>query len=214
MEHAIYSAHTKAGEVESLSGTIRHPGQVEVAPKLSVSAALDRALAFVGAKHYMWQLPQEEAALKQQQDNPAATYKPQGELVLVTDEASRESKKPRLVLAWKFDLYAQEPLSRAYLYVDAKTGAVILRDAILKDIAAPFATRYSGTRTVETDANPGGGFRLRDMVRGNGIITLNAQRMFSVAGAVDFVDNDNNWTALEYNNANLDNAAGDAQFGA
>ena len=84
----------------------------------------------------------------------------------------------------------------------------------MKDIAAPFAARYSGTRTVETDANPSGGFRLRDMARGGGIITLNSQRRFSTAGAVDFVDNDNNWTAAEYNNANFDNAAGDAQFGA
>ncbi len=210
VEHAVYSAHAKAGVIESLSGTIRHLGQLDVTPKISASVALEQALSFVGAKEYMWQIPQEEAGLKQQQNNPAATYKPQGELVLVADAASRESKKPKLVLAWKFDIYAHEPLSRAYLYVDAQTGAVVLQDAIMKDIAAPFATKYSGNRTVETDVNPGGGYRLRDMTRGNGIITLNSQRTFSTAGAVDFVDNDNNWTAAEYDNANFDNAAGDA----
>lgn len=214
VEHAVYSVHAKAGEIESLSGTVRHLGQLDVAPKISAPAALERALSFVGAKEYMWQIPQEEEGLKRQQNNPAATYKPQGELVLVADAASRESKKPKLVLAWKFDIYAHEPLSCAYLYIDAQTGAVVLRDAIMKDIAASFATKYSGTRTVETDANPGGGFRLRDMNRGSGIITLNSQRTFSTAGAIDFIDNDDNWTAAEYDNANFDNAAGDAHFGA
>jgi len=101
VEHAVYSVHTKAGEIESLSGKIRHLGQLDVAPKISAPAALERALAFVGAKEYMWQLPQEEAGLKQQQNNPAATYKPQGELVLVADADSRESKKPKVVLVFR-----------------------------------------------------------------------------------------------------------------
>jgi bacillolysin len=214
VEHATYSVHAKAGIIESLSGNVRHVNQLDTSPKVSAAAALERALAFVGAKEYMWQIPREEEGLKQQQNNPAATYKPQGELVIVQEASSWESKKVNLVLAWKFDIYAHEPLSRAYIYVDAQIGKVVLQDAIMKTIAAPFATRYSGTRTIESDVNPNGGFRLRDMTRGGGIITLNAQRASSTFSAVDFVDNDNNWTAAEYNNANSDNAAGDAQFGA
>lgn len=214
VEHALYSVHARGGVVESLSGSIRHPSQLDISPKLTAPAALERALAFVGAKEYMWQIPREEEGLKQRESNSAATYKPQGELVIVRDVSSQESNKASLVLAWKFDIYAHEPLSRAYLYIDAQTGKVVLQDAIMKDIAASFATKYSSTRTVETDANPGGGFRLRDMTRGSGILTLTCRKGVSLTGAVDFIDNDNNWTAAEYNNANFDNAAGDAHFGA
>jgi bacillolysin len=214
VEHATYSVHAKEGVIESLSGNVRHGNQLNTSPKISASTALERALVFVGAKEYKWQIPQEEANLKKQQNNSAATYKPQGELVIVEDFKSQQSQKANLVLAWKFDIYAHEPISRSYIYIDAQTGKMVLQDAIMKDVAAPFATRYSGTRTIETDANPGGGFRLRDMVRGGGVITLNSQRTYSTASVIDFVDNDNNWTAAEYNNANLDNVAGDAQFGA
>ena len=208
VEHAIYTVHAQAGSIESLTGHLNHIGQTNILPKLSAEVALDRALAFVGAKRYMWQLPQEEAGLKRRENDPTATYLPQGELVIVNSTLGKPT------LAWKFDVYAQEPISRAYLYVDATTGEVVLQDAIMKSITAPFATRYSGTRNVETQVNPGGGYRLRENTRGGGVETYNALRSISIAAAVDFVDNDNNWTTAEYDNANFDNAAGDAQFGA
>ena len=52
------------------------------------------------------------------------------------------------------------------------------------------------------------------MTRGLGIETYNCKKGNSYTAAVDFVDADNNWTATEYNNANFDNVAGDAHFGA
>ena len=208
VEHAIYAVHSQAGSIESLTGHLIDVGQLGISPRLSAKDALDRALAFVGAKRYMWQLPQEEARLKRQENNPAASYLPQGELVIVNNALGKPT------LAWKFDVYAQEPISRAYVYVGAATGEVVLQDVILKAITAPFATRYSGTRNVETEVNPGGGYRLRESTRGSGIETYNALRGTSIGAAVDFVDNDNNWTAAEHDNANFDNAAGDAHFGA
>ncbi|NCQ03378.1 MAG: M4 family metallopeptidase, partial [Cyanobacteria bacterium] len=82
------------------------------------------------------------------------------------------------------------------------------------------ATRYSGNRTIETELNSGN-FRLRDYTRGNGILTYNANHAFfdangslNLNGATDFTDNNNNWTATEFNNANRDNAALDAHWGA
>ncbi len=207
VEHAVYSVHTKAGKIESLTGRVSHIGQLDVLPQLAAKAALERALAIVGAKRYMWQVPEEETGLKQRENNASATYLPKGELVVLTNAAGQPT------LAWKFDIYAQEPLSRAYLYVDAATGSLVLRDAILKH-AAPFATRYSSTRNIETQANPGGGYRLRETNRGNGVETYNLLRGTNLSAAVDFVDVDNDWTAAEYDNANYDNAAGDAHFGA
>ena len=218
IEHATYTVHARGGAVESLSGDYEKVNQLSVTPGLSASAALGRALAAVGAKKYMWQDAAEEANLKQQTGNAAASYQPQGELVIVRDFRVDPETGP-LVLAWKFDIYAQAPVSRAYYYVNAQTGEVVLRDAIIKHANTPgtatFATAYSGTRSLadETVTATGGGYRLRDYTCGSGIETYNLKKG-TTYNNVDFVDADNNWTAAEYNNATYDNVAGDAHFGA
>lgn len=53
-----------------------------------------------------------------------------------------------------------------------------------------------------------------DTTRGNGIKTYNLNNSTNVANAVHFTDNDNNWTANEFNNAQKDNGALDAHWGA
>ncbi|TVT41937.1 T9SS type A sorting domain-containing protein [Hymenobacter setariae] len=214
VEHATYTVHARRSAVESLSGDYEKIAKLDVTPALSAEAALGRALAAVGAKRYMWQDAAEEAGLKASENNPAATYLPQGELVIVRD-GRRDAATGPLVLAWKFNVYAQAPVSRAYIYVDARTGEVVLRDAIIKHAGATatFATAYSGTRSLATETTTGG-YRLREYTRGLGIETYNCKKGNSYTAATDFVDADNNWTAAEYNNANYDNVAGDAHFGA
>ncbi|WP_026351237.1 M4 family metallopeptidase [Hymenobacter aerophilus] len=210
VEHAIYAVHARQGNVESISGQIEKVENLNVTPSLDAATGLQRAMAFVGAREYMWQDAREEAGLKQQEANPDATYKPRGELVVIHDETSGQP-----ALAWKFNVYAKAPVSRAYIYVDAHSGRVISQDAIIKHAAATgtFATAYSGTRTLATGTTSGG-YYLRETTRGSGIETYNCKKGNSYSAATDFIDNDNNWTAAEYNNANFDNVAGDAHFGA
>ncbi|WP_426493551.1 M4 family metallopeptidase [Hymenobacter sp. 102] len=214
VDYATYSVHARQGRVESISGQFETVRGLNIAPSLTASAALERALSFVGAKRYMWQDAQAEAGLKQQENNAAATYKPQGELVIVRNQRSQNPlKASKPALAWKFDVYAQAPVSRAYIYVDAHTGEVIFKNDIIKHTAATgsFATAYSGTRNVANDYT-GSTYRLREATRGLGIETYNCKKGNSYTSAVDFTDADNSWT--EYNNANFDNVAGDAHFGA
>ena len=238
VEHGQYTVHRTAGV---LSGEFKPvPAGLGTKPGLSAAAALQRALAAVGARRYMWDDAAEEAGLQRELGNPAATYRPTGELVVVEDYRQPSAAQRPLVLAWKFNIYAQEPRSRAYLYVDARTGDVVLRDEIIKHAAgllpagakgAPasaarpagalgarvaatgtFATRYMGSRQVATDLF-GGTHRLRDYTRAAGIETFNLRTSASLATAIDFTDIDNNWTAAEFNNAAKDNAALDAHFG-
>ena len=214
VEHGVVSAHGRAGRIELLSGELERAAMPAVQPALSEATALQRALQAVGARSYKWQFPGEEQALKATSHNPAATYAPKGELVLVSDFRQPEAARP-LVLAWKFNIYAQQPVSRALIYVDAQSGQVVLRDAIIKHLNATGtgATRYLGQRAIYADQF-GGGYRLRESIHGKGVVTLNALKSNNYGAAVDFVDNDNNWTAGEYNNANYDNAALDAHVGA
>jgi Zn-dependent metalloprotease len=215
VEHGQYSTHERNGRIELLSGELKRPAAgLSLQPALSEAAALQRALAAVGASRYKWQDTNEEAGLRARTGNPSASYRPKGELVLVGD-FRQPAPSRALRLAWKFDVYAQAPLSRDLLYVDAASGELLLRDAIIKHLDAPgtMATRYLGPRTATTEAFAGG-YRLRETTRGKGVTTLNARRSTNLAAAVDFVDNDNNWTAAEYDNAAFDNVALDAHIGA
>jgi bacillolysin len=224
VEHATYTAHSRGGQIETLSGDFEKIDVANVTPSLSADAALAKAMAYVGAKKYMWQDAREEAGLKTRENDPAASYKPQGELVLVRDARQNAETGP-LVLAWKLNVYAQQPVSRAYIYVDAHSGEVVLQDNIIKHATrsakgthqttaaatASFATAYSGTRSLANETTTGG-YRLREYTRGLGIETYNCKKGSSYTSATDFIDADNSWT--EYNNANYDNVAGDAHFGA
>ena len=189
----------------SISGDFERIAGLNTTPSLSNKAALARALASVGARTYMWQSSEANAA----------SYRPTGELVVVRDARVSDVSGP-LVLAWKFNIYAQQPISRAYVYVDAHTGDVVLTDNIIKHAAAvgTFATAYSGTRTINDGTTTGGYFLREGTTRGQGIETYNCRKSNVFTAATDFIDADNNWTAAEYNNANFDNVAGDAHAGA
>ncbi len=239
VEHGVYTVHRAAG---LLSGEFKPvPAGLATKPALNEAAALRAALAAVGARRYMWDDAAAEAGLRRVSQDAAATYRPSGELVLVEDYRQGGAAGP-LVLAWKFNIYAEEPLSRAYVYVEARTGDVVLRDAIIKHASGPvegltagaalahpaarpqamrgvaspatgtFATRYMGARQSLTDQF-NGSYRLRDYTRAAGVETLNLRTGTNLGAASEFTDNDNNWTAAEFNNAAKDNAALDAHFG-
>ncbi|MCR5888403.1 M4 family metallopeptidase [Hymenobacter sp. J193] len=200
VEHGDYLLHARQGEVQLINGRLeRGMERVNTTPALSEAQALARAVSFVGAKKYMWQEDQ--------------SFAPKGELVIVRNELGKGAAAGKPTLAYKFNIYAQAPVSRAYIYVDARSGDVVFKNDIIKHAAATgtFATRYSGTETATTDSY-NGTYRLRDVTRGSGIQTYNCKKGSSYTAAVDFTDADNSWT--EYNNANFDNAALDAHYGA
>ena len=201
VEHADYLVHSKGGTVESINGDFEKISGLSTTPSVSEKVALSQALNKVGAKKYMWQTGEANAE----------AYQPTGELVIVRD--ARVENGPQ-VLAWKFNVYAAAPISRAYVYVNAHSGDVVLTDNIIKHAAATgtFATAYSGTRSFADGTTTGGYFLREGTTRGLGIETYNCKKGSSYTAATDFVDADNSWT--EYNNANFDNVAGDAHVGA
>lgn len=89
----------------------------------------------------------------------------------------------------------------------------MLEYSLIVHVEGTATTRYSGQRTIETEQVLGQ-FRLRDITRGNGIQTFNMNGGSNYANATDLLDNDNNWTNVEYNNAANDNVLLDAHWGA
>lgn len=209
VEGTMYILHTKNEKVISMNGELLPDISTGAVASVNESNALSAALNSVHATLYKWQIPAEENFLKSKDNNPAATYYPKGELVYVS---AGKLKSENMRLAWKFDVYAQTPLSRDYVYVDALTGEVLLKkDRIhTTDTPGTAITAYSGTRTIITDSFSGG-YRLQETGRGGGIRTFNIMTGTNYNNAVDFTDADNTWNNV---NAQLDQYATDAHWGA
>lgn len=196
VEDGDYIVHLNNGVIKSMNGEYEKIDKVNISPSLSSDAALAKAKQYVGAKLYLWQKPKEARLIDYE--------KPKGELVILNGK-----------LAYKLDVYALNPISRAYVFVDAASGEIMRKNDIIHhaDAVGTAATSYSGAQSIHTDSFSGG-YRLRDYSRGNGIETYDMNMGINYSNAVDFVDNDNNWTAAEWNNANEDDAALDAHWAA
>ena len=207
VNHSMLIVHTKNGLVASFNGEFVTNLSPKTDARIPESTALEMAKKSIGAKSYKWESPVEEAFIKKEQKDSKATFFPTGERMLV------KTKTGGYALAYRFDIYAQKPLSRHYVYVDANTGNVIGLEERIHEVNAngTATTAYSGVKTIKTDFT-GATYRLRETGRGLGIQTLNMKTAGTNYGAaVDFTDADNNWNNV---NADQDQYATDAHYGA
>jgi Zn-dependent metalloprotease len=117
-------------------------------------------------------------------------------------------------LSWKFTISALIPYKEELIYVDAISGEVINQVSLIYDDNATGSaqTQYSGTKAIITNRVSDSDFRLNESRNNVSIQTLNMQRQLSPGSSVPFSDNDNSWTATEYNNQYHDQAALDAHW--
>ncbi len=205
----IYT-HGKNHEVWTINGRV--PASINTKSiGLNEAAALQGATNHIGAETYKWQLPEEEDHLKWETGNPEATYLPEGELVYL-DPSFDFAKNDAFRLAYRFDIYAHEPVYRAEVFVDAQTGAVLFENhrIHIADAVGTAQTGYVGTQSIIADSF-NGGFRLRETGRGGGIRTFDMNEGTNYGNSVDFTDANNVWNNA---NANLDEYATDAHWGA
>lgn len=205
-----YIAHQRSGLLDCINGSFFSIPEMSVTPSLAEATALSKVLSFVGAVKYKWEDEAEMKALREAFDDPALSFEPKAELVIFPKNFDF-SDNADFRLAFKFNIFASEPESRANIYIDAKTGEIIGREELIHTADAPgkAITKYSGTRDIVADQVSTSSYRLRETGRGKGIQTMNAKTSSSVAGAVDFTDTDNTWNNV---NAQWDEAAGDAHW--
>jgi len=206
-----YIVHVLDNKIVSMNGQIFGNINVDVNPVLSEQTALNNALSYMNASLYRWQVPMWEEQIKYHKKNNSATWYPTGELMLAPVQGKVKASEYRL--AYRFDVYAEKPLKREYVYVDAKTGEVIFtQNRIMhSNIVATANTAYSGIREIVTDSVNATTYRLRESNRGAGvdIETYNLQQGTNYVNT-DFLDTDNYWDNV---NAALDQYATDAHWG-
>ncbi|OFX23501.1 MAG: hypothetical protein A2033_16110 [Bacteroidetes bacterium GWA2_31_9] len=198
--------HSKDNFIKSINGNIYKDFSVTNKEILSESSALQKALNYVNADLYKWEIKGEEELLKSETNNPNATYYPVAEKYLIKNDDANNS----YYYTYRFNIYSQKPLKRAYIFVDCESGKIVKELNLLQeaDVVGTAQTKYSGTQPITTDSY-NGSFRLRETARGNGIETYNALMGTNYNSAVDFTDTDNNWNNI---NAQFDEVATDAHW--
>jgi Zn-dependent metalloprotease len=180
VEYGMMAVQTRDGKIVGQSGSwiLKTPKIAEKKANISEDVALQSALSFVGADSYKWQNKDEEDFVKRETNNADASFAPKGELVYYSDPSDEKLKD--LKLAYKFDIYSEKPLSRQYVFVDAKNGNVLGTDAIIHEMNTPgtATTVYSGSRNITTDSY-NGSYRLRETGRnaGTAVETYNAKKV-------------------------------------
>jgi Zn-dependent metalloprotease len=203
IENTMYIAHTVNKKLLGMSGEIVTDFNVDMPQrtlaKISVQNAVSAAIQYVSAKKYMWQDAGMEQRLKDQSANTKASYAPVAKLVWYN--AGDQVNSTDLRLAFKVDVYAKEPLGRADYFVDAETGKVIGKKDKLyyTDATGTANTQYSGSKTIHSDKN-GTQYRLWDLTRGNGVITLHGD----LSSNLDYTSATANWNLTGQNQHAMD----------
>jgi bacillolysin len=212
INEAVFIAHVQNGKLLVANGFWLNEAALQAidrqtVDKVSEKFAFKAALKSIKATLYKWQVAEEEENLKAETGDKAATYLPKGEKVFVrfTDDWNTEGVR----LAWRFDVYAQEPLSRRLIYVDAETGKVLTENQRIHeaDVVGTANTAYSGVKNI-TSSGSGTSYVLRETTRGKGINTMNL-RNTTTGSPTNFTSTSANW-----NLAGKDQYALDAHFGA
>ncbi len=190
----MFYVHSKQGVIKSINGFIKEEkkGAVNIVQS-NETECLQKALDFVGAEEYKWENEKEEKWLKLTTKNRYATFFPKGELVWYSSTDSHLSPS---TLAYKFEIYATKPLSKANIFVAVETLKILGRDEIIHHIDAvgSATTGYSGNQNITTDYT-GSMYRLREAGRGNGVETYDMQNDVNYSNAIDFTNTSNNWAS-------------------
>ena len=208
VEGANYVLHGKNDVIIGFNGQYA-PVQINsVIPSVSEQEALSSVKQHLQAEHYAWEDDAKEKFLKEIMNNPTASYYPVANLLIVRSGTPNEWK-----LAWNLNIVTLEPYESWSVYINAHTGDFIGKISQIHHGNSPSiaTTQYSGTQNITTDSFSGG-YRLWETRNGVSIKTQHVNNISSTSPTYNFVDNDNNWTAVEYHNGNEDQAALDVHW--
>lgn len=209
IEGTTLIAHSRNGVVVSINGDYIQEIQTAANPALSEQQALQAALKKVNARVYQWEDEKATALARVAHNDPSFTYYPKGELVIV-HKSNADHSPASYRLAYKFNVYAAQPLYRANVFVDAGTGEILDEQNLIctVDAVGTAVTKYSGTVTMTSDNYGTNQYRLRETGRGNGIETYNLKNGTTYTNT-DFTNASSAWTST-----GNDQTATDAHWGA
>ncbi len=194
VNNAIIIVHSQNGKVVSVNGDLNVIQKPVNKVAINEQKGLELALNKVNAKAYKWENKAEENHLRQAYNKPDFTWYPKGDLILYTKE--NKAQKATVHYAYKYKVFADEPLYGANVIVDAQSGAILAEENLIctADVSSTANTKYSGVQTFTTDNVSAGNYRLRETGRGNGIETYNLNNTTTYTNT-DFTYTNTVWPA-------------------
>lgn len=197
LEGKVIVAHFKENRLQSINGELYAISYPSPAFVVSPETALQAALLKINAKKYKWENKEEAAFMAQVLNEPTFSYQPEAKKVFVWNGQTWRA-------AFKFNIYAEEPLYRGDVFVDALNAKVISEINHICTVNTPgtAATKYSGTQTITCDlAN--NQHTLRETVRGLGVETYNLQNTTNYA-LNNFTSTTSTWSLSAFDQGALD----------
>ncbi len=193
LENAVYYIHCNQNKIISANGDFFPIEEIDIEPQVEKLTALNKAIDASGVKIFDWEL-----------NHSIREPKPEGTLVII-------NTKGKTSLAYRFEIFAINPFSRKYYYVDAHNGEIIKTRNLIQttDVIGTAVTKYNGIKHITTDSSSGI-YTLKESGRGEGIETYNLNHDIFLNGALNITDDDNYWNDTLENN----NAIYDAHYGA
>ncbi|MEQ8323739.1 MAG: M4 family metallopeptidase [Vicingaceae bacterium] len=182
VEMATIIAHVKNGRLYSINGyAVQEPEFSSFL--LSEEQSLKSALNQINAITYKWEMPGESNL----------AYYPSGQKVYLPSNFDFNSSS--IIPCYKYNIYAENPVYRANVYVNASSGEIVFEDHIIKhvDSAGIAITSFSGSRNIITDYDTSGTFTLEESGRGGGIFTYDMLNGTNTGNAVSITNNSNYW---------------------
>lgn len=189
LSNKMIIAHCVNGKMVSVNGDISDATTFTGQFLLSEATALQKALSKVNATKYKWENKSDEEHTRRVLNQPDFSYYPKGVKTYI-------EIKGKLVAAYRFNIYAEVPLYRANVFVDATTGAILDEQNLIctTDIGGTALTKYSGTQTITCDQVTPTQFRLREVARGLGVETYNMNNTTTYS-STDFTNTSTAWTS-------------------
>jgi len=189
IEGAEYMVHEKDKYVVKANGKLIPDLNINTRATISKDKAFRLALEHVDAKTYLWQNQKEEELIKRIRNDINATYFPEGELVITPAKGTLSNNIDDFRLAYRFDIYTDDPPDANAVYIDAQQGTVLkTQTLVMSCVSGTGCTLYNSppNQSINTQFD-NGQYNLYDDCRGGGIHT--------VLNGNDVYKTTNNWTA-------------------
>lgn len=186
---AVVIVHSKQGKIVSMNGQLSPIGSLVNTVSISKNTALQQAQSHLKVKKLKQAGSAEEAYFKKTLNQPDYSFAPTIEPIIFLNGTKSYH-------AFKVSFYAEEPLFNGEVYIDAQTGELLgkYNKVCMIDVPATGVTQYNGVRNFTNDQFAGG-YRLREVQRGQGIETYNMNNTTNYSTAQDVVNATTTWTA-------------------
>jgi Zn-dependent metalloprotease len=156
VESAEYSEHAQNGYLVFANGRgTFFDADRGYQPQVAEEEALGFVLETMGEFELAWENDAWESDLKEDLEDPNATYYPTGELMWALvdyKDLTWQIPSSKYRLAWRFEILSLSPSFHKAYYVDAYTG-VVFREEQLRCNDGPANLLTQGTQTIDTRAD-------------------------------------------------------------